>query len=371
MKKNVLITGGAGFIGSFLADELIKQGHNVILFDNLEPQVHQGNVPEYINKRANFVRGDVTNYDELKKQILNVDTIFHFGARVGVGQSMYKIKEYVKTNSLGTANLLHLVANENHNIKKIIVASSMTIYGEGSYYCKKCEKKLFNVNRTNNQLINHEWEPKCPVCNNILNPVPTKESAPLLSKNVYAITKKTQEQLVLNVCKAYGIPSAALRIWNTYGPRQSLNNPYTGAAAIFISRIKNNKPPLIFEDGQQSRDFVSVHDVVQAAMLIMKDKIHDHEAFNVGSGETISIKKLAQILIKIYGSKLKPKITNKYRKGDIRHCSPYLSKIKMVGYTPKVTLEKGMKELVEWSRKQESKDDVNKAYNELKDKNLV
>jgi dTDP-L-rhamnose 4-epimerase len=372
MKKKVLVTGGAGFIGSFIVDSLVSKGNEVTIYDNLEPQIHKGNKPEYLNTKARFVNGDVRDYDLLKRYILEADIIVNFAARVGVGQSMYEIKEYITTNEIGTANIMHAIANEKHNVKKIIVASSMSIYGDGSYYCKKCKKEVYNAERTNEQLSKQEWEMYCPDCKTVLMPIPTKESKPINSGSVYAISKKNQEELTLNVGKAYGVPGVALRLWNTYGPRQSLSNPYTGVAAIFMSRIKNNNPPMIFEDGLQSRDFVSVYDVVQAVELAIGKDEANNQSFNVGSGEKITINEVAQTLLDIFGSKLKPVANHKYRTGDVRHCFADITKIKStLGYKPKMSLRKGMEELVEWSKKQEAKDMVNKAFDELKQKKLV
>ncbi len=372
MKQSVLITGGAGFIGSFLVDELVKLGHEVTIFDNLESQVHNGKIPEYINQKAIFVKGDIRDYNKLKSEVIKADIIFNFAARVGVGQSMYQVKEYVDTNELGTANLMHALANEEHDVKKVVVASSMSIYGEGSYKNPETGKIYHNVSRSLKQLKQGDFEVRDPETGEILEPIPTRETKPLVSDSVYAITKKNQEELTLNVGKAYGIPSVALRFFNTYGPRQSLSNPYTGVAAIFMSRIKNNNPPLIFEDGKQARDFVSVHDIVQACVLAMEKNSANYETFNVGTGKKTSIKEVAETLLKIYGSDIKPIINKEFRKGDIRHCYADISKIKSkLGYEPKIKFEEGMRELVEWSEKQEAKDLVANAYNELKEKKLI
>ncbi len=372
MKHKILVTGGAGFIGSFIVDSLVKKGNLVTIYDNLEPQIHPNSKPEYINTKANFAKGDVRDYDLIKKYILDSDIIINFAARVGVGQSMYEVKEYVTTNEVGTANIMHAIANEKHHVKKIIVASSMSIYGDGSYFCQKCKKEVYDVERTQEQLKQQKWEMYCPGCKSVLTPIPTNESKPINSGSVYAISKKNQEELTLNIGKAYGIPGVALRLWNTYGPRQSLSNPYTGVAAIFMSRIKNNNSPMIFEDGKQSRDFVSVYDVVQAVELSIEKKEADNESFNVGSGEKITINEVAQMLLDIFGSKLKPIANNKYRTGDVRHCFADISKIKSkLGYKPKISLKKGMEELVEWSKTKDAKDMVNEAFKELQNKKLV
>ena len=225
--------------------------------------------------------------------------------------------------------------------------------------------------RGEEQLKRREWELRCPYCGEIVKPIPTSEEKPLHPTSIYAITKRDQEEMCLTVGRAYGIPTVALRYFNVYGPRQSLNNPYTGVCAIFSARIKNGKPPLIFEDGLQTRDFVSVHDVVRANILAMESSNANYEAFNVGTGKAISILKVAKTLIELYGSRIKPEITNKYRAGDIRHCFADISKIKKLGYEPKVSFEEGMKELVEWASKIEARDRFEKAYKELEEKRLV
>jgi dTDP-L-rhamnose 4-epimerase len=372
MKKSILVTGGAGFIGSFLVDELIAKGHEVTIFDNLEPQVHQGKMPVYVNAKARFIKGDVRDYQFLKEQIVNSEVIINFAARVGVGQSMYQVKDYIDTNELGTANLLHALANEKHDVKKVIVASSMSIYGEGSYKCEKCDREFYDIERPAEQLKHKKWEMFCPVCGQELLPIPTNENKPLASNSVYAITKKNQEELTLNVGKAYGIPSVALRFFNTYGPRQSLNNPYTGVAAIFMSMIKNNNPPLIFEDGNQSRDFVSVHDIIKGCILSIENSSADYQIFNIGTGKQTTIRQVAEALIDIYGSKITPRFTKEFRKGDIRHCFADISKISSkLDFSPSVDFRQGMEELARWSQDEEAKDRVKDAYNELKDKKLV
>ena len=350
MKKSILVTGGAGFIGSFLVDELIRQGHHVTIFDNLEPQVHHGKLPDYINQKAKFINGDIRDYELLKKHVVNSEIIFNFASRVGVNQSMYEIKDYIDTNTQGTGNLMHILANENHNVKKVIVASSMTIYGEGSYKCEHCNEEYHNVERTQKQLDNKQWELICPDCQSILSPVPTKETKPLSSKSVYGLTKKYQEELTLQVGKTYGVPSVALRFFNAYGPRQSLNNPYTGVTAIFLNKIKNKKTPLIFEDGLQGRDFVNVKDVIQSCILTMNSNIANYDTFNVGTGNVTSILKIAETLIELLDSSAKPKIIEKYRKGDIRHCISDISKIKKkLEFEPIINFKEGIKEVIDWS----------------------
>jgi dTDP-L-rhamnose 4-epimerase len=370
MSKKVLVTGGAGFIGSHLVDSLIEEGHDVRILDNLDPQVHQGKKPDYLNKKAEFMLGDVRNVKDLEKAVEDVEVVFHQAAAVGVGQSMYMINHYVDVNTVGTGKLLELLVGRENSVEKIVVASSMSIYGEGAYECSK-HGKVFPKLRPDNQLKRHEWEVKCPHCSNILKPVATGEDKPLHPTSIYAITKRDQEEMVLTTGKAYGIPAVALRYFNVYGPRQALSNPYTGVAAIFSARIKNNNPPLIFEDGLQGRDFVYVTDIVQANMLAMEKKNADYEMFNVAGGSRVTILQVAEELIKLYGKKMKPEIANKFRAGDIRYCYADIGKIKKIGFNPKVQFQEGMKKLVQWGEKQEAKDLIDKATKELVERNLV
>ncbi|GFP32068.1 dTDP-L-rhamnose 4-epimerase, partial [Candidatus Hakubella thermalkaliphila] len=304
--EKVLVTGGAGFIGSFIVDELVRRGYEVRIFDNLEPQVHPGgNPPDYLNREAEFVHGDVRDYDALRKAIEGVRVIFHQAATVGVGQSMYEISRYVQVNTLGTANLCDILANQKHQVEKVLVAASMSSYGEGTYSCKECGE-VSPLLRPSEQMAQGDWEVHCPHCDSILKPVPTRETKKLEVNSIYAITKRDQEDMVLGVGRVYHIPPVALRYFNVYGPRQSLSNPYTGVVAIFMSRIKNNHRPIIFEDGEQSRDFVSVHDIVQANMLAMEKEEANYQVFNVGTGRPITIKQIAQVLAELYGVDIEP-----------------------------------------------------------------
>ena len=367
----ILVTGGAGFIGSFLVDELVKQGHFVRIFDNLDQQVHLDGAPEYLNEEAEFIKGDVYDYDSFKNVIKDIDVVFHQAAVVGIGQSMYKIKHYVSVNTLGTANLLDVLVNHKHDVKKVIVAASMSSYGEGSYLNSSGELIRPGL-RTEEQLAAQEWELKDPKSGEVLKPVGIKEDDYRNCNSIYAITKKDQEDMVLTVCKAYGIPAVSLRYFNVYGPRQSLSNPYTGVTAIFMSRIKNDNQPVVNEDGLQTRDFVSVHDIVNANILAMENTVANYEVFNVGTGNPITIKQVAETLAKLYGKDIKPNIINKFRKGDVRHCFADISKIRnKLNWQPKITFEQGMKELIEWSKNAKSKDLFEKASKELKDRGLL
>jgi dTDP-L-rhamnose 4-epimerase len=284
---------------------------------------------------------------------------------------MYQVEHYTKVNSLGTAVLLDSLANTDHNVKKLLVAASMSSYGEGSYECENCglvEPEL----RTEEQMKKRDWEIHCPKCNKTVKPVPTKETKTQKANSIYAITKKNQEEMCLNIGKAYGIPVVALRYFNVYGPRQSLSNPYTGVVAIFMSRIKNNHSPVVYEDGLQTRDFISVHDVVRANILAMKSNNANYEVFNVGTCKPLTIKSVAETLAKLYRKDVRPDITNKFRKGDVRHCFADITKIKnKLEFIPKVNFEEGAKELIEWSKTAKAEDKFEKAAEELKKKGLI
>lgn len=371
MDKNILITGGAGFIGSHLADELLEHGHKVRVLDSLVEQVHGSGTerPDYLNNKVELIKGDVRDKDILKHALQDVDVVYHFAARVGVGQSMYEIQEYMNVNDIGISVLLETLLE--NPVERLIVASSMSIYGEGLY--KNSSAEIFQqVERSKKQLAEGRWE---PLSNNGLNlqPLPTPETKTPSLASVYALSKYDQERLALIVGQAYDIPVTALRFFNVYGSRQALSNPYTGVLAIFSSRYLNNKPPLIFEDGLQKRDFVHVKDVVRACRLILGSSSAANEVFNIGSGQAYTIKEIAE---KIGQTLNKPhiqaKVTGKYRAGDIRHCYADISKAEsQLGYTPQISLEEGMKELVTWLDGRTSDDYVDKAEKELAEKGLT
>jgi len=365
----ILVTGGAGFIGSHLVDKLVKDGHNVRVLDNFDSQVHQGKKPAYLNKEALYVEGDIRDEKALRKALDKIDTVYHFAAKVGVGQSMYEIKDYVSVNTYGTAFLWDFIINNKVRIKKFIVASSMSIYGEGSHCCGACGIVAPFI-RTEKQLKAKAWDVLCPSCNARLESRPTNEEKKLLPTSVYALTKKDQEELSLNIGISYKIPTVALRFFNVYGPRQSLSNPYTGACAIFSSRIKNGKPPLIYEDGLQTRDFVDVRDIVDACILCIETSKADYDSLNVGTGKSITIKEVAATLIALYGKKMEPSVVNHYRVGDIRHCYAGIEKIKKIGFYPKISLKEGMQNLVEWGKREDAVDNTEEANSELQKRNL-
>ena len=360
--EKILVTGGAGFIGSHLVDELINLKHKVRVLDIFEEQVHQGKKPDYLNKKCEYLTGDIRNPKDLKKALEDISVVFHLAAQVGVGQSMYQIEKYVGHNTLGTAVLMeYIISNRARlNIRKVIVASSMSIYGEGAYRCDSCGPSEA-IERNEAILSKKIWEYSCPKCSRSLRPVATGEEKSLRSNSIYAISKKDQEEIVLNLGKAYKLPAVALRFFNVYGPRQSLSNPYTGVCAIFQSRIKNGNPLLIYEDGLQTRDFVSVRDVVAANILAMDSKEADYQYFNVGTGKPTSVLDIAKTLSRLYGKEPEIVIKSEYRMGDIRHCFADISKIEKIGFKPSVSFDDGMREMVEWGKRASSIDKVNEA----------
>ncbi len=375
MGKHILVTGGAGFIGSHIVDGLIAKGHQVRVFDNLDPQVHgpEAKKPDYLNPEVEFIKGDVRDREALHKALEGIEVVYHEAAAVGVGQSMYQIRHYIDVNSVGGATLLDILANEKNKVEKLVVASSMSIYGEGKYHCVKCGV-IYPRLRPEDQLARGEWEVFCPQCQSPLEKMPTDETKPLMPTSIYAIGKRDHEEMFLAFGNAYGISTTALRYFNVYGDRQSLSNPYTGVAAIFSSRILNNHGPVVYEDGLQSRDFIHVSDIVKANILSMEKKEADYEVFNVGSGISLSIKYVAEVLIDKLGKKgqLEPEIVRKYRKGDIRYCYADISKIKAkLGFNISVDFETGMEGLTRWVASQTAVDGFEKAKQELESRGLT
>jgi dTDP-L-rhamnose 4-epimerase len=371
MKGNVLITGGAGFIGSHLADELIREGYTVRVLDNLSEQVHgQGKKrPDYLNEKAELVIGDIRDSEAVSAALDNIDIVYHFAAMVGVGQSMYAINEYTDVNNRGTAVLMEALIERP--VKKLVVASSMSIYGEGLYKSPN-GRLLEGKERMIEQLKVRDWELYNKKVAK-LTPVPTPESKSPALASVYALSKYDQEKMCLIAGQAYNIPTVALRFFNVYGTRQSLSNPYTGVLAIFASRLLNNNPPLIFEDGNQRRDFVHVKDVARACRLAAETPGAAFKSFNIGSGESISIAEIACRLTEILGKQeIISEITGQYRTGDIRHCFADISLAKKVlGYRPQITFEEGMTELAEWLKTQQAEDKVSRAGEELNIRGLL
>ncbi|MDP0501768.1 MAG: NAD-dependent epimerase/dehydratase family protein [Verrucomicrobiota bacterium JB022] len=370
-QRHILITGGAGFIGSHLATELLTQGHRVRVMDSLEAQVHGDtpSVPGYLHPNVEFFRGDLRNKGELQEALAGIDTVYHFAAAVGVGQSMYEVDRYTAINNQGTANLLQCLIERP--VQRLLVASSMSVYGEGLYrqpggeVCSVPERSL-------EQLKQAQWEVRNED-DQLLEPVPTPESKQPLPSSIYALGKLDQERMCLIVGKAYNIPTTAFRFFNVYGPHQALSNPYTGVIAIFASRYLNGKQPQIFEDGQQQRDFVHVKDVARCCRLALDNERAHNEVFNVGSGQPITIEKLTQRLAEAMGrSYLGYETTGKYRVGDIRHCFADISKARdILGYTPEVRLEDGMRELAQWLEGEIATDHTEAARSELTQRGLT
>lgn len=374
MFKRVLVTGGAGFIGSHTVDLLLKKGYEVRVFDNLEPQVHGGNasVPNYLDKSAEFVRGDVLDRDALLRAVKDCDAVVHDAAMVGVGQSQYQVGRYTQVNVMGTANLIDILVNEKTAVQRLLVASSMSIYGEGLCRRPSDGQMIAPDLRPEAQMARGDFEVQDPDSGEALESIPTPESKVLNCTSFYALGKKDQEEYCLLMSRIHKIPAVACRFFNVYGTRQSLSNPYTGAAAIFASRIKNNHGPLIYEDGLQSRDFISVHDVVAAKVFLLENEAVDGEAVNVCSGAATSIVDVARTLCKLMGKPdLEPEFPGTFRAGDIRHCFGDGSRLSGLGWAPKVTMEAGFRELVDWTEQQDAVDRVDQANQELLAKGLV
>lgn len=371
MRGKVLITGGAGFIGSHVADELLLHGYDVRVLDNLNVQVHRGltSRPEYLDPDVELIVGDVRDRAMVKAALEGADAVIHLAAAVGVGQSMYEIEHYTSVNNVGTAVLLE-VLNENP-VERIVVASSMSIYGEG-LCCGPDGVPVEPEDRTLEQLRAGRWE-LTDSAGNVLRPHPTPETKQPSLASVYALTKYDQERLCLMFGRAYGIDAVALRFFNAYGPRQALSNPYTGVLAIFASRLLNGRPPLLFEDGKQMRDFVSVHDVARACRLALAVPQAAGEVFNVGSGRAYSVREIAEKAADVLGAKhIEPEVTGKYRMGDIRHCYADISRARAVlGYQPRVGLSEGLEELAAWLEGQVAEDYVEVASHELAERGLT
>lgn len=376
----VLITGGAGFVGSHSVDVVVEAGHEVVVLDNLDPQVH-GDVNGFPtnlqhhagDSRVRFVRADVRDEESVTRALDGVDAILHLAAAVGVGQSMYQPRHYCSANVVGTATLLDILARDRRGVRKLVVASSMSIYGEGAYHCEKCGE-LYPTAREPREVAAGQWEVRCRQCAQLAVPVPTREDKPLAASSIYAISKKTQEELVLCFGAAYQLPVVALRYFNIYGPRQSLSNPYTGVAAIFLSRLVNGKPPLVFEDGRQTRDFIHVRDIARANLLALVSPDADNQAVNVCVGQPVSVSEIAEELSTILGSAVTAQVTGQYRAGDIRHCVGDSGLVrKLLSWEPRTSLRDGLRDLVAWymDSQPEARDLVDRAYAELCERRLV
>jgi dTDP-L-rhamnose 4-epimerase len=366
----VLITGGAGFIGSHAANALLEAGYEVRLLDNLSPQVHgpRCHRPIYLNKAAELVVGDITDAFAIDRALRGADMVLHLAASVGVGQSMYDMASYVRTNEFGTAVLLEALCKRP--VERLVVASSMSIYGEG--LCRSATGAVITpAERSIEQLKMALWELRDEK-GGPLEPQPTPETKQPFLSSIYALNKYAQERMCLITGNAYGIPTLALRFFNVFGPYQALSNPYTGVLAIFAARLLNNRPPLVFEDGLQRRDFVHVHDVARACVLAIESK-HSNDVFNVGSGQSRTILSVANDLARVMGRPpIAPEITGKYRAGDIRHCFADISKSRaLLGFEPRVAFDEGLDELARYLADQIAEDRAEKATEELLKRGLV
>jgi dTDP-L-rhamnose 4-epimerase len=369
--ERVLIVGGAGFIGSHLAEPLLENGYAVRVIDKLLPQVHgdSGTPPSYLSADVEFLRGDVRDLAAIERAVDGADAVIHLAASVGVGQSMYRIADYVATNDLGTAVLLEALIR--HPVRRLVVASSMSIYGEG--LARAADDRLVEpVERPVEQLRRGHWEISGPA-NEALEPVPTPESKRPALSSVYALNKYVQERLCLIFGRAYGVPTVALRFFNVFGTRQALSNPYTGVLAIFAARMLNGRPPLIFEDGQQRRDFVRVRDVARACLAALENPAAVDQVFNVGGGRSRTVEEVARALAGALGrDDLRPQITGRYRAGDIRHCFADLTRARAVlGFEPVEDFDAGLVELGEWLAGEVAIDQVEQATEELARRGLV
>ncbi|MEJ2502088.1 MAG: NAD-dependent epimerase/dehydratase family protein [Gemmatimonadota bacterium] len=374
----ILVTGGAGFIGSHLVDALVERGEAVRVLDSLDPQVHGEGAtqPSLIAGhvaagRVEFLHGDVTDPDAVERALDGVDVVFHQAAAVGVGQSMYRIVDYVRANTLGAAVLLEAMTARRDRIRRAVVASSMSIYGEGAYRCPE-HGTVAPPPRPAAQLESGDFELRCPHCARSVAPEATPESKPLQPTSVYAVSKRDHEELFLSVGAAYEIPTVALRYFNVYGPRQSLSNPYTGVAAIFASRLLNRLPPLVFEDGLQSRDFVHVRDIVRANLRALDaDPGAAGVAYNVGTGRSLSLLDMIRALRDPLGGP-EPQVVERFRQGDIRHCYADVSRARDgLGFEAEVAFEEGIDDLVAWAVEQSPEDRVDQATSELDEAGLT
>lgn len=376
--KRVLVTGAAGFVGSHTTDMLVERGYEVLAVDNVDPQVHGSgeSFPRYLTphidaENVRFFQGDVRDTSLMASLVAQVDAIIHLAATVGVGQSMYEVHRYVDVNIGGTAALLDLLANTPHRVRKFVIASSMSIYGEGTYHCSQCGPVLV-IERSQQQVEARNWEHQCPQCGAVVAATTTAESKPLECTSIYALTKKAQEEMLLVFGRAYGLPVVALRYFNIYGPRQSLSNPYTGVAAIFLARLMNGQQPVIFEDGLQSRDFIHVRDIARANCLALEAPYLDQRVYNVGTGRPTTVLDVARTLNGLLGTDIEPVIVNRFRAGDIRHCYSNSTKIAGdLGFQSAISPQEGYADLLAWSRGEKPEDSLDWSLKELEEHKLV
>jgi dTDP-L-rhamnose 4-epimerase len=367
-EKRALVTGGAGLIGSHVADLLKREGWRVRILDNLEPNTHRRGKPTWINSKAEFVEGDMRDRETIAAALDKIDIIFHQAA---YGGYMPEISKYVHVNSLGTAQMLEIIRENNLPIQKIIVASSQAVYSEGAGICPK-HGLVFPSVRPVEQLRRGDWQVHCPICGEITKSAPTPESAPVGGETVYGLTKVDQEKLVLLWGKQVGVPTVALRYSCTYGPRQSIFNPYTGVIAIFCTRLLNNLPPILYEDGEQTRDFSFVEDIARANLIAAETDKLDGLAVNVGSAEGTPIRRVAEILSRLLKIDIKPEARGEFRPGEMRHLTSDTKLVRAAGYKPQVELEDGIQRYIDWVKSQSDiRDYFSEAEKILKSKGIV
>jgi dTDP-L-rhamnose 4-epimerase len=369
----ILVTGGAGFIGSFVCERLCAEGHEVRALDNLDPQAHANHgscqLPSGIELRV----ADVRDRSAVTSALENVDIVVHCAAAVGVAQSLYRPEHYIDVNVRGTATLLECLHERHRPLRMFIVPTSMTAYGEGRYRRPSDGRTLRVGIRTQEEIRRHGWEPVAPVSGEPLEPVGTREDDDLLARNVYALSKRWQEELVLSLAAVHRMPAVSLRLFNVYGPRQSLSNPYTGVLAIFLARLLAGESPVVYEDGRQTRDFISVHDVVDAITACLRSPAADGQAINIGSGVARHIVDVARDLARVAGvNAIEPTVTGQFRLGDVRHCTADIEKARrLLGFQPQVTWEDGLEELADWSRGAVADDRFAQADAELRTHGLL
>jgi dTDP-L-rhamnose 4-epimerase len=370
--SRALVTGGAGFIGSHLVDALLARGEQVRILDNLDPLAHpSGRPPDHVDREADLQVGDLRNAADVAAALEDVDRVYHLGGIVGNGESMVNVRKAIDSNPGGTATLLEAVIARRDQVKRVVVASSMVVYGEGAYRCPEHGVVMPGV-RPASRLRERRWEPACPQCGRETAPVPLTEDKPLRPISVYGISKRDTEELALVLGDAYGFEAVALRYLNVYGPRQALANPYTGVAAIFSSRLLGGNRPRVFEDGRQIRDLVHVSDIVTATIAAMDGDRAPGNAFNVATGKRIEIAALAAKLSDLLAPELRPEITGEFRAGDIRHCFADPTKAReLLGFEARTTLEEGLPELVEWVASQTVTESGDEALEKLRRAGLV
>jgi dTDP-L-rhamnose 4-epimerase len=367
-QKRALVTGGAGLIGSHVADLLQREGWRVRILDNLEPQTHRCGKPAWIRSEVEFIDGDVADRETITSALQDIDVVFHQAA---YGGYMPEIAKYVRVNSFGTAQMLEIIREKNLPIRKIVVASSQAVYSEGAATCPE-HGLLFPEVRPIEQLQRGDWAVHCPICGAVTTTAPTPERAPVGGETVYGLTKVDQEKLVLLWGKQVGIPTVALRYSCTYGPRQSIFNPYTGVIAIFCTRLLNNLPPVLFEDGEQTRDFSFVEDIARANLLAAESDQLDGLPVNVGSGAGVSIRKIAEQISDALGIHIAPEVNGEFRPGEMRHLTSGTERIRAAGYAPQVDLATGIRRYLDWIRQRSDvRDYFSEAANILRSKGIV